>query len=444
MKLGIHIFRKDLRIIDNRTLYECYSQCDSILGVFILNKAQTICSKTKFFRSYNAMRFMMESLDDLNNNMDNKLWICELSDLLKFINQHNETISCISTCKDYTLYSTEIDKLLIDKTRKYSNIQWIATDGSFMTSGDIIKSDGTPYVVFSYFYKIAETKKVELPQRKKIKWKSPPLSTTLDKIHKNIQRYASPIQMIVGGRTNGLKILRLRVHIDYEQKHNKMATGTLIAPYLNFGCLSSSEVYYYWKYNNKSLVKKLYWRDFYLTIMKHNPEARKYAWLDPRYNHIKWRTKREFINEWNALWESRTGFHVIDAATRQLRTTGYLSNHVRMLWAWFCIKGLQINPFDETYGAISMFSRLLIDASTSQNKLNFEWIISTLDVGGRRYARGPALAGRYMDTSNDNIKKLQATQWMREWLTDEDLKRVPIFDMSTRYKQWIQRIKTIL
>ncbi len=442
MRVGIHIFRKDLRVIDNKSLYLCADTCDKILGVFIIDPIQTSNANSKYYRSYNALRFIFESLDDLDNAMHGCLWICTERELLKYIMNHRSSITTISTNKDYTEYAISRDNRLRERLANHG-IEWITTDDQFLLSESITKPSGDPYIVFSYFYKNALRYKVDAPSRKTISWMKPPKSKDIKQLLSVVANNASPIQITHGGRSQGLIILHKSKTAEKATDTITTESGTHIAPYINFGCLSSREAYAFWKIARKDSIRQLYWRDFFLTIIQKMPIARKYQWMDSRYNKIRWRTKREYINEWTAMWESRTGFHLIDAATRQLRESGYLPNRARILWAWFCIKLLQINPFDKEYGALNIFSRLLVDAMTSQNKLNFEWIISSLDVGGRRYSRGPPLAGRYVDISNVATRKYHAQEWIRHWLTDEELQQPPIFDIKKRYQQWIKMIKDI-
>ncbi len=441
MTIGIHIFRKDLRIVDNLSLYKCASTVDKVLGVFILDDIQTITPSSKFYRSYNAIRFMLESIEDLNKSINNNLWICDEKKLLKYI-KSNDMVTTVSWSNDYTKYAVKRDSALKSKLESM-NVKCITLDEQFMIPVEITKDDGLPYVVFSHFYKKAIRVKIDKPLRRTIKWVKPPASKSLVKLYRITNANASPRQIVHGGRTSALKTLLQSKKTPKDRNLIQISSGSMIAPYINFGCISSREVYLYWKQHRIPLMRELYWRDFFMTILKTTKMAREYKWLDPRYNKIKWRSKSEFIKEWDAFWNSKTGFHIVDAATKQLRETGYLPNRARIIWAWFCIKMLQIDPFDKKYGAITIFSRFLTDAMTSQNKMNFEWIISTLDTSGRRYARGPPLAGRYLEISNLSIKKYKAQEWIRYWLTDKELLAKPIFDANQRYKQWIQKIKAI-
>ena len=67
---GIFIFRKDLRIIDNRGLIKLANECKEIIPIFIFDPYQVdLNSKTKNYLSFHALRFICEGIKDLNNSI---------------------------------------------------------------------------------------------------------------------------------------------------------------------------------------------------------------------------------------------------------------------------------------------------------------------------------------------------------------------------------------
>ena len=69
MSIGIHIFRRDLRLYDNIALIECYKKSEKIIPIFIFTPEQI--NKNEYFSS-NSFQFMLESLEDLDNELKNK------------------------------------------------------------------------------------------------------------------------------------------------------------------------------------------------------------------------------------------------------------------------------------------------------------------------------------------------------------------------------------
>ena len=67
LDLGIFIFRKDMRIVDNRGLIKLLEKCKEIFSIFIFDPYQVEpTTKTKNYLSFPALRFICESLKDLN------------------------------------------------------------------------------------------------------------------------------------------------------------------------------------------------------------------------------------------------------------------------------------------------------------------------------------------------------------------------------------------
>ncbi len=64
---GLFIFRRDFRIIDNNALNLLSKKCDNIYTIFIFTPEQI---KTNKFKSDNAIQFMLESLEDLENTIN--------------------------------------------------------------------------------------------------------------------------------------------------------------------------------------------------------------------------------------------------------------------------------------------------------------------------------------------------------------------------------------
>ncbi len=439
---GIHLFHRDLRVHDNVSLYQCAQRCDNVLGVFVVDPVQTSDDEHEYYRSYNALRFILESVIDLDKQMKGNLWVCTMNELLKYVSEND--ISLVSFNRDYTKYAVKRDSELTKKMAELG-VECISSVDHLLTTDAITKKDGYPYIVFSFFYKEAKKVRPTRPRLEQVSW------TKVGRRYKSfdvkhllrwVSARACELPSTHGGRKKGLSMLTKAKKKKLDSSVLTSYGGTLLAPYLNFGCLSAREVYTE-LVRKTSITRNLYWRDFYATIPMTSVSAREYRWLDPRYNRLKWRTAHEFKSEWLKMWESKTGFHLVDASTKQLRKTGYLPNRARMIWTWFCIRCLQVNPFDKKYGAMSIFSRELIDANTSQNKFNFEWMMSSLDLAGRRFARGAPLAGRWMDVSNKAISKYHAKEWIEEWLTTEERNAEPIFDIEERYNEWVDRVRLI-
>ena len=451
MKVGVHVFRKDLRLDDNLALLELSKVVDKIILLFILDPYQISDKENEFHRSHPAIQFMKESLLELNILSGNKLII--LNELPKKAITYviNSTkIDYLSFNSDFTLYSIERDNQ-IKKICKDNDIIVIENDHdqTLINMENLIKKDKSPYTIFGAFYKNSLKHSVKKP----IKFNDfeklyKPSTIKSHKLTINDPRELAQ----QGGRIYCLDILKPALAKKFENRDNLKGSMNISA-YLNFGCVSIREVYQKYK-NNEELVKQLSWRGYYLCITRYNPDGNKYKFLDDRYNKLNWRkiSDKGAKEEWDAFINCKTGYLLIDASMKELLTTGFMNNRARLLWATFVIKYLQFNPFDKIYGAHSLFSRLLIDCSFSQNKQNFEWIISTLDIGGRRFSKRGSnpLSGRVIKIDNSVIKKYNGFDYIKKWLpelkdlTDKEITKYPtIFDANDRYNIWCDLFKNI-
>ena len=117
--------------------------------------------------------------------------------------------------------------------------------------------------------------------------------------------------------------------------------------------------------NNQVFWTELVWREFFMQILYHYPETVNNAFRK-KYDRIDWRNNEEEFEKWKT---GTTGFLLVDAGMRELNTTGYMHNRVRMLTASFLCKHLLIDwRWGETY-----FAEKLLDYEQASNVGNWQW-----------------------------------------------------------------------
>jgi len=116
-------------------------------------------------------------------------------------------------------------------------------------------------------------------------------------------------------------------------------------------------------------LNELIWRDFYFAILHHFPHAATKP-FKPEYEALVTDHDAERLAAWQ---EGRTGYPLVDAAMRQLSTTGYMHNRLRMVTASFFTKHLLL---DWRLGE-AWFARKLIDFDQSANNGGWQWAAST-------------------------------------------------------------------
>lgn len=481
---GIFIFRKDLRIIDNRGLIKLAKACKEIIPIFIFDPLQIKrTDSTKNYLSMPAIKFLCQAISNLATiilDKQSKLYIFNgLPSVIikKIIIQlqsefKNKTIA-LGFNEDFTNYAIKRDSEITSICLTL-DIPVITNDDDYTLCEMSLnlKDDGTPYKQYGAFRKKMITNKFNKVNKYKIKFYERNIkfdkllnadqldkfwSSYIDKNYKAIE---------IGDREIALEILKnIKKFKDYNDLRDTLSYKTTnLSAFLNFGLISEREFYYTIKskLGDKSLVlNQIIWRDYYLTLLRYLPNAKSYdLHIDDRYNQLGWisrptRTGRAW-KEWNLMMNSKTGFLIIDAAIQEILTSGYMHNRARLIVGSFSVKYLQINPLCRYIGLHDWFSRHLVDCSTSQNKLNCQWI-SELDFPGKKFgpSRAP-LAGRPMSINNIIIKKYDPEcEYIKKWLPhlanidnkiligwdnnfDETIHAKPIFDPKNRYQEWIE------
>lgn len=120
-------------------------------------------------------------------------------------------------------------------------------------------------------------------------------------------------------------------------------------------------------------VSELIWRDFYLQLLSHHPQVAQGKSFKAVYDRIHWHQGKHADALFSAWCEGRTGYPLVDAAMRQLFTTGYMHNRLRMVAASFLCKDLGL---DWRRGE-AWFAQHLNDFELASNNGGWQWASSS-------------------------------------------------------------------
>ncbi len=116
-------------------------------------------------------------------------------------------------------------------------------------------------------------------------------------------------------------------------------------------------------------LSELIWREFYAQILWHHPRVVDHAFR-PAYDGLAFPGGRERLDAWR---RGETGYPIVDAAMRQLATTGYMHNRLRMIAASFLVKDLLVDwRLGERH-----FADALLDYDLASNNGGWQWAAST-------------------------------------------------------------------
>jgi deoxyribodipyrimidine photo-lyase len=167
------------------------------------------------------------------------------------------------------------------------------------------------------------------------------------------------------GEAGARRQLRRFRPADYRQRRDfpAVAGTSRLSPHLHFGEISPRPV---WETGNVDFQRQLIWREFAHHLLFHFPHTIDQP-LRPEFAKFPWSKTGKRLEEWK---RGRTGFPLVDAGMRELWTTGWMHNRVRMVVASFLVKDLLI-PWQE--GA-RWFWDTLVDADLANNTLGWQWV----------------------------------------------------------------------
>ena len=369
MKQTVNIFwfRRDLRLDDNHGLYEALNSDYPVLPIFIfdtniLEKLPEDDARVTFIhKTLKKLRATLQNDYDSSIAIYKEKPINIFKELVK-----NNTIHSVFTNRDYEPYAKsrdeEIEQFLESKNITFKTFK----DHVFFEKNEIVKGDGEAYKVYTPYMK---TWKVHF---KTSEFKIYSIKESLNNLIKNKQL---PNLELVDIGFNKSKQEIADYHVtptliqEYESKRNfpGIDATSRLGPHLRFGTVSIRKML------KKAIAEKneifwqeLIWREFFIHILWHYPETITNS-FKPKYDRIQWRNNE---TEFKAWCEGKTGYPLVDAGMRELNSTGFMHNRVRMLVGSFLCKHLLIDwRWGEAY-----FAEKLHDYEMASNIGNWQWV----------------------------------------------------------------------
>ena len=374
-------FRQDLRVFDNPALVDA-AMSGAVLPIYILDD-----DGAGEYRMGGASRVWLHSaLDDLAISLDGRLQLFKgrAQDVLKSI-CHEHDVKAVHWNRCYEPWRVERD------TQVKTMLQNLGVDaeshnGSLLWEPwQIKKSDGTPYRVFTPYYRKgclnAEPPRKPLAAPQNITFSDVSVDgavslTDLDLLpdiewHKGI---IDAWDMTEKGAQDTLRTFMDDGGIDdYKEGRNFPAKSHVsrLSPYLHFGQISPHQIWVECQNrepdnNIGHFQSELGWREFSNSLLYQFPEL-PIDNLQRKFDAFPWREDMDALNAWQ---RGETGIPIVDAGMRELWQTGYMHNRVRMIVGSFLVKNLLL---DWRLGE-EWFWDCLVDADLANNSASWQWI----------------------------------------------------------------------
>ena len=358
-------FRRDLRLDDNLGLNAALSSGLKVIPIFIFD-TEIINKLEKNDLRIKMIHAALVKLNDamLGNRCNVGMYLGNPKAVFESLLKKFK-IKSVYANHDYEPYATERDKSIKSFLEKKNVTYKSFKDQVIFEKDEVVKDDGNPYKVYTpYSRKWIEKLKSTGFETCKSETKLNSLASlelpylTLKEIGFDEKEFDIPLFNI-----NSKTIEK------YEETRNfpYLNSTSRIGAHLRFGFVSIRKlVEKALKNSNKTYLKELIWREFFMQILWHFPYTQEKS-FKPKYDSIKWLNNDEEFKKW---CEGNTGYPLVDAGMRELNQTGFMHNRVRMLVGSFLCKHLLIDwRWGEKY-----FAKKLLDYEMSSNVGNWQWV----------------------------------------------------------------------
>lgn len=360
-------FRRDLRIEDNALLSYASGE---VLPIFIfdtniLDPLPSDDMRVSFI--YKSVQKLKQDLQGIG--LDLQVFHGDPVTIFEEILEHYSDFDEVVCSCDFDAYARtrdeNVEKLLPMK-RMY--------DSFLVHPSNTLKSDQTPYKVFTPFYKnlfplwdCDHIHEATPSQTMRLYNFSFTALCTLESLGFEAQQLPNfllqPVWELVDAFTQRLE--------NYQEARDYFALeGTSkLSTHLRFGVISVKQLFNRIKpfAHSAFFIRELFWREFYNTILYYFPES---AFENFNAKKVPWSTNKSHFKAW---CDGETGVPIVDAAMQHLNATGQMHNRLRMIVASFLTKNLFLPwQWGEQYFALK-----LLDYEASSNIGSWQWGAST-------------------------------------------------------------------
>tara|TARA_Y100000589_G_scaffold331306_1_gene384252 strand:- start:1048 stop:2469 length:1422 start_codon:yes stop_codon:yes gene_type:complete len=454
-KISIHWFKQDLRLRDNPSINYLSEKEEKTLFIYIwdnINDYLSLGSASKVW--------LHHSLEYLNKQLNGKLLIFDDSAINVFKKLIQDfKISSVSWNRCYDQASIKNDaKIKIFLKKHIEDVK--SFNGSLLWEPwEILKADGTPFKVFTPFYKngCLAANPPRKPLTKKIKIFDSKYS--LNKINflkpnkKNNWAFKITNEWKIGeefayeAMNNFFKF----GITDYKEGRNFPSKQNVskLSPFIHWGQISPNTLW--WKCNENNINIKqenidtfkseLGWREFSYYLLFHFPHVTEKN-LQVKFDNFDWEFNKIYFERWT---KGQTGYPIVDAGMRELWETGYMHNRVRMIVGSFLVKNLLIHwKKGERW-----FWDCLFDADVASNSSSWQWVAGT-GADAAPYFRifNPVTQGQKFDPDGEYTKKyvpeltkLPLKYLFNPWDCPENISKEIEFEIGKNYPNPIVNLK---
>ncbi len=440
---GIFWIREDFRIENNPALSFATQNHDNIIALYIYNNNDFDNKReAQKWWVYKSLETLKKELSDYKINLE-IVKGDELEIFSKFNKKDKLSVYWNKIYEpDVIAKGKKIRDLFIKKEINYKYFK-----GNILNEfQEITKNDGTPFKVFTPFWRNAEQVYLNQPPSKNYIVKKKIKKITIfkkcieprdilpkKKWYKKFEKYWKVSE------NDSKKILKNLIENkikDYGTSRDipSIEGTSKLSPYIKHGQIHVGSI---WKkcseikskgIGYRKYINELGWREFSHSLINYFPEFLK-GNFRKEFDKFPWARNEKFLRAWK---RGMTGYPIVDAGMRELYETGWMHNRIRMVVGSFLVKHLRINW---TEGE-KHFRNCLLDFNKANNVAQWQWVAGC-GADAAPYFRifNPILQGEKFDKEGNYVKK-----WVPE------LKNVPNkfihkpWEMELKYQEAIKTI----
>ena len=440
---GIFWIREDFRIENNPALSFATQNHDNVIALYIYNNNDFDNKReAQKWWVYKSLETLKKELSDYKINLE----IVKGDELEIFSKFNKKDKLSVYWNKIYEPDVIAKGKKIRDLCIK-NEINYKYFKGNILNEfQEITKNDGTPFKVFTPFWRNAEQVYLNQPPSKNYIVKKKIKKITIFK------KCIEPIEILPKknwykkfekywkvSENDSKKILKNLIENkikDYGTSRDipSIEGTSKLSPYIKHGQIHVGSI---WKkcseikskgIGYRKYINELGWREFSHSLINYFPEFLK-GNFRKEFDKFPWAKNEKFLKAWK---KGMTGYPIVDAGMRELYETGWMHNRIRMVVGSFLVKHLRINW---TEGE-KHFRNCLLDFNKANNVAQWQWVAGC-GADAAPYFRifNPILQGEKFDKEGNYVKK-----WVPE------LKNVPNkfihkpWEMELKYQEAIKTI----
>jgi len=409
--INVFWFRRDLRLEDNAGLYHALKSNNPVVPIFIFDRnildKLTNREDSRVVFIYNQIVALQNQITKLGGNL--RVFYGTPGEAFNQLLSEYD-IKEVYTNHDYEQYAIDRDEAIKSIIQTKNSSFKTFKDQVIFEKTEVVKDDGKPYTVFTPYSRKWKSilKEESLEAYPTVKYFNNFFKADAQKIISLDEMDFRPSSAIFPPtQVEDALILKYSTNRNFPSVKGTSHLGV----HLRFGTISIRALARKAKSLDETFLNELIWRDFYHSIIWNFSHIRNGSAFKKEYDTIPWRNNEKEFKLWCA---GKTGYPIVDAGMRELNTTGFMHNRVRMIVASFLTKHLLIDwRWGEQY-----FAEKLLDFDFAANNGGWQWAAGCgCDAAPYFRVFNPTLQTEKFDKN---------LQYIRKWIPELDSLHYPL------------------